>query len=201
MKKQIIYIVALVLMVSVFTGCGSKSAENSGEASHEEHNEGEAGHAGEEGGHEGEEGEHSEEGMAELHLSDMKFESLGIKVDTLPTRALSGVVEANGQLEVPPQHEATVTAILGANVTSIKVIEGDQVNKGKVLAYLSHPNLSKLQTDYVRAYSQLQFLEKENQRQKRLYEEEVGSGKTYQQIQADYQAMKGEVKGYEAQLR
>jgi cobalt-zinc-cadmium efflux system membrane fusion protein len=53
----------------------------------------------------------------------------------------------------------------------------------------------------VRAYSQLQFLEKENQRQKRLYEEEVGSGKTYQQIQANYQAMKGEVKGYEAQLR
>ena len=178
MKKQIIYIVALVLMVSVFTGCGNKSADNSGEASHEEHSEGEAGHEGEEEGH-------SEEGMAELHLSDMKFASLGIKVDTLPTRALSGVVEANGQLEVPPQHEATVTAILGANVTSIKVIEGDQVSKGQVLAYLSHPNLTRLQTDYVRAYSQLQFLEKENQRQKRLYEEEVGSGKTYQQIQAD----------------
>ncbi len=33
MKKQIIYIVALVLMVSVFTGCGSKSADSSAEAS------------------------------------------------------------------------------------------------------------------------------------------------------------------------
>ncbi|SHM88949.1 membrane fusion protein, cobalt-zinc-cadmium efflux system [Cyclobacterium lianum] len=191
-KKQIIYIVALVLMVSVFTGCGKNSADDSGEASHE-HSEGEAGHEGEEG--------NNEERLAELHLSDLKFESLGIKIDTLPTRSLSGVVEANGQLEVPPQHEATVTAILGANVTSIKVIEGDQVSKGQVLAYLSHPNLTRLQTDYVRAYSQLQFLEKENQRQKRLYEEEVGSGKTYQQIQADYQAMKGEVKGYEAQLK
>lgn len=188
MKKQIIHILALVLMVSVITGCGSKSADVSDEASNQEHSEGEAGHEG-------------EEGMAELHLSDLKFESLGIKIDTLPTRGLSGVVEANGQLEVPPQHEATVTAILGANVTSIKVIEGDQVSKGQVLAYISHPNLTRLQTDYVRAYSQLQFLEKENQRQKRLYEEEVGSGKTYQQIQADYQAMKGEVKGYEAQLR
>mgnify|MGYP000341975356 CR=1 FL=1 len=194
MKKQIIYIAALVLITSVFTGCGNKSPDNSAEATHEEHREGEA-------GHEGEEKEHSEEGMAELHLSDMKFESLDIKVDILPDKSLSGVVEANGQLEVPPQHKATVTAILGANVTSIKVIEGDKVNKGQVLAYLSHPNLSTLQTDYVRAYSQLQFLEKENQRQKRLYEEEVGSGKTYQQIQADYQAMKGEVKGYEAQLR
>ncbi len=87
------------------------------------------------------------------------------------------MVEANGQLEVLPQHEATVTAILGANVTSIKVIEGDQVSRGQVLAYISHPNLTRLQTDYIRAYSQLQFLEKENQRQKRLYEEEVGSGK------------------------
>ncbi|AEL28007.1 efflux transporter, RND family, MFP subunit [Cyclobacterium marinum DSM 745] len=193
MKKQIIYILALVLMVSVFTGCDNNSADNSGDASHEEHSEGEAGHEGEEGT--------NEEGMAELHLSDLKFESLGIKIDTLPIRSLSGVVEANGQLEVPPQHEATVTAILGANVTSIKVIEGDQVSRGQVLAYISHPNLTRLQTDYVRAYSQLQFLEKENQRQKRLYEEEVGSGKTYQQIQADYQAMKGEVKGYEAQLK
>ncbi|SMD44723.1 membrane fusion protein, cobalt-zinc-cadmium efflux system [Aquiflexum balticum DSM 16537] len=191
MKKQIIYILALVLMVSVFTGCGSKSAGTE-EAGHEDHAEGEGRH---------EEEGHSEEGMAELHLSNLKFESLGIKVDTLPTRTLSGTVEANGQLEVPPQHKATVTAILGANVTSIKVIEGDKVNKGQVLAYLSHPNLTNLQTNYVKAHSRLQYLEKEMQRQKRLYEEEVGSGKTYQETLADYQAMKGEVKGYEAQLK
>nr|WP_157370185.1 efflux RND transporter periplasmic adaptor subunit [Aquiflexum balticum] len=178
-------------MVSVFTGCGSKSAGTE-EAGHEDHAEGEGRH---------EEEGHSEEGMAELHLSNLKFESLGIKVDTLPTRTLSGTVEANGQLEVPPQHKATVTAILGANVTSIKVIEGDKVNKGQVLAYLSHPNLTNLQTNYVKAHSRLQYLEKEMQRQKRLYEEEVGSGKTYQETLADYQAMKGEVKGYEAQLK
>ena len=191
MKKQIIYILALVLMVSVFTGCGSKSAGTE-EAGHEDHAEGEGRH---------EEEGHSEEGMAELHLSNLKFESLGIKVDTLPTRTLSGTVEANGQLEVLPQHEATVTAILGANVTSIKVIEGDKVNKGQVLAYLSHPNLTNLQTNYVKAHSRLQYLEKEMQRQKRLYEEEVGSGKTYQETLADYQAIKAEVKGYEAQLK
>lgn len=186
MKKQIIYILTLILMVSVFSGCGSKTADSTEEAFHE-HKEGEEGHG--------------EEGMAEVHLSDMKFQSLDIKVDALPTRAISGVVEANGQLEVPPQHEATVTAILGANVTSIKVIEGDHVNKGQVLGYLAHPNLSSIQSNYVRAYSQLQYLEKEHERQKKLYEENVGSGKTYQQTLADYQTMKGEAKGYEAQLK
>ena len=192
MKKQIIYILTLILTVSVFTGCGSKSADMA-EDSHD-HVEGED-------GHEGEEGEHGEEGMAEVHLSDMKFQNLDIKVDVIPTRPLSGVVEANGQLEVPPQHEATVTAILGANVTSIKVIEGDYVKKGQVLGYLAHPNLSSIQSNYIRVYSQLKFLEKEYSRQKKLYEENVGSGKTYQQTLADYQTIKGEAKGYEAQLK
>lgn len=186
MKKQIIYMLALILMVSVFSGCGSKTADTA-ERTQVNHVEGE--------------GEYDDEGMVEVHLSDMKFQSLGIKIDSLPTRALSGVVEANGQLEVPPQHEATVTAILGANVTSIKVIEGDLVNKGQVLGYLAHPNLSSIQSNYVRAYSQLQYLEKEYERQKKLYQENVGSGKTYQQTLADYQTMKGEAKGYEAQLK
>ena len=32
----------------------------------------------------------------------------------------------NGTLEVPPQNEAAITSVIGANVTSIKVIEGDK---------------------------------------------------------------------------
>ncbi len=142
-----------------------------------------------------------EGGEGELHLSDQKFISLGIKLDTIPSRPLSGLVTANGQLEVPPQHEATVTAILGANVTSIQVIEGNKIEKGQVLATLAHPNLAQLQTTYVKAFYQMQFLEKEYYRQKRLYEQSVGSGKVFQQTEADYQSIKGEVRGYEAQLK
>ncbi|RED94333.1 cobalt-zinc-cadmium efflux system membrane fusion protein [Marinoscillum furvescens DSM 4134] len=183
MKNQIIYTLTLILMVSVFTGCGNKSANNTEETSHEN-----------------KEG-HGEESVGTVHLSQLKFNSLEFKIDTVPLKALSGVIEANGQLEVPPQHEATVTAILGANITSIKVIEGDKVSKGQILAYISHPNLSQLQSNYIKAYSRLQYLEKEMQRQKRLYEEEVGSGKAYQETVAEYQGMKGEVKGYEVQLR
>ena len=181
MKKQITYIAAILFMATFFTGCGSKSStevETTEKGQVQE--------------------ELSDEG--EVHLSELKKNSIGIKVDVIPTRPLSGVVEANGQLEVPPQHEATVTAILGANVTAIKVIEGDKVKKGQTLATLAHPNLSRLQSDYVRAYHQLQFLQKEYERQKKLYDENVGSGKVFQQTQADYLSMKGEVKGFEAQL-
>ena len=136
-----------------------------------------------------------------LHLSQQKFEAMGLKVDSLPKKNLSGFVEANGQLEVPPQNEAAITAIIGANVTDIKVIEGDKVKKGTVLAYLSHPDLIKLQTDYSNAYHKMGYLEKEYKRQKRLYEAEVASGREFQQTEADYRSAKGMVSGIESQLR
>ncbi len=148
-----------------------------------------------------EHGHEEEGGMGKVHLSAMKVRSLDIRIDTIPYRALSDVVFANGQLQVPPQYEATVTAVLGGNITSIKVMEGDRVRKGQILAYLAHPDLVQLQSDYAKAFNQLQYLEKEYERQKRLYEEEVGSGQRFQEVAAQYEALRAEVKSYEAQLK
>lgn len=150
----------------------------------------------------GREGEGSNQLDAQkLHLSQQKFETMGLKVDTLPTKNLTGYIQANGQLEVPPQNEAAITAIIGANVTQIKVIEGDEVKKGQAVAYLSHPDLIKLQTDYTNAYNKLNFLEKEYDRQKKLYEADVSSGKQYQETESNYMSTKGMVKGAESQLK
>ncbi|MBX9721793.1 MAG: efflux RND transporter periplasmic adaptor subunit [Candidatus Obscuribacterales bacterium] len=211
MRKHILLPFALILTAFFFISCTSKSIDNRDfvegknqplqeESTRKEHTHGEQ--ADEKRAHEENvRKDFSEKDMDSVHLSMIKFNSLGIKVDTIPTRALAGVVDVNGRLELFPQHKAIVTAILGANVTDIKVIEGEKVKKGQVLAYLSHPNLTNLQTTYIRAYNQMQFLEKEYDRQKRLYDEGIGSGKTYQQTQADYQTMKGEAKGFEAQLK
>ena len=145
-----------------------------------------------------EEGEHEEE---VVHFSEEQFNALSMKVDTMSLRNVSSYVETNGQLEVPPQNEATVTAVIGANITSIKVIEGDQVKKGQVLATVSHPDLINLQTDYNSQWNDLQYLEQEFNRQKRLYEEEIGSGKEFQKAKSEYNSKKALVSGLEAQLK
>lgn len=181
---------SVVGLLGGFVACALFSAcTGEDHSGHDEH----TSHADVHGPHEsGEEG---------VHFSGEQFDALEMEVGPLPRRNLSSVVEANGQLEVPPQNEATVTAILGANVVAIQVIEGDSVKKGQVLAYLSHPNLTRLQSDYAQAHSRLQFLEQEFARQQRLYEEEVGSGKAFQQTRADYQAQQATVSSYAAQLR
>lgn len=183
-----------IYQVVLFTGCGNRKADISGSGSPDSNPIRESNHEDLlEGGARGE--------LEIVHLSALKFRSLGIRVDSLPFRALHDLVEANGQLEVPPQDKATVTAILGANVRSIRVIEGDRVRKGQVLASLSHPDLSRLQTDYVKAISRYQYLDQEMSRQKRLYDEQVGSGKLYQETKSEYLAIKAEVRGLAIQLK
>ena len=147
MKINIYQLLSLLIIVFLTLNCGRPTQDNH---DHED----EHGHEEEAGHHEDEEGEN-------VHFSAEQFDALDMKVDTLSRRNMTSAVQASGQLEVPPQNEATVTAIIGANISSIKVIEGDEVKKGQVLAYLSHPDFTRVQSDYLEAYNNAQFLEQE----------------------------------------
>jgi membrane fusion protein, heavy metal efflux system len=187
--KNILYKLLTLFFVTVFLfSCGNK----------EKHNEND-GHSHDEVKKANENEEHHDE--EEVMLSQQQFDALKMKIDTLTLRNMSGYVEANGSLEVPPQNEAAITTVVGANVVSIEVIEGDKVNKGQVVAYLSHPNIIQAQTDFLNAYSNSNFLKKNYERQQKLYEAGVGSGANFQKAEAEYEASKAMVNGLEAQLK
>lgn len=174
--------IGLLLMLLGLTACGDAKKETT------EHNS-------------EMEKEHSEGEMEEVVLTAKQYDALKMEIDTLQMRNMSGYVEANGQLEVPPQNEATITTVMGANIVSIEVIEGNKINKGQTVAYLSHPNIIQKQTDYLNAYSNSQFLKKEYERQKTLYDGGVGSGANFQKAEAEYQASRSRTNGLEAQLQ
>lgn len=178
------FIIATVLILS----CGNK--ENHSEGNDHSHNETAI---------EKETEEHHDD--EEVMLTNQQFETLKMKMDTLAMRNMSGYVEANGTLEVPPQNEAAITAVVGANVTAIKVIEGDKVEKGQVVAYVSHPNIIALQTDYLNAFSNSELSKKNFERQKRLYDAGVGSGANFQKAEAEYNSTTALVNGLAAQLK
>ncbi|MCK8480972.1 efflux RND transporter periplasmic adaptor subunit [Psychroserpens algicola] len=182
-KFLILFIVSIVA-----TACGNK----------ENHKEGD-GHSHDEVQKTEENDDHND--GEEVMLSQQQFEALKMKIDSIALRNMSGYVEANGTLEVPPQSEAAITSVVGANVLSIKVIEGDKVNKGQVVAYLSHPNIIQMQTDYLNAFSNSNFLKKNFERQQKLYDAGVGSGANFQKAEAEYDASKAMVNGLEAQLK
>lgn len=182
-KTTILLLALGLFMASCGGGADDHSGHDHGESGHDEHEEQEEGHE------------------EEVHFSEQQFSSLDMKVDTLKFRTISSYVQANGQLEVPPQNEAIVTAVIGANVKSIKVIEGDKVKKGQVLAYLSHPELISIQTEYATNWNQLEYLKADYERKKKLLEENVGSGRELQKSKSAYFSMKSQVNGDESILR
>ncbi|MEI6866106.1 efflux RND transporter periplasmic adaptor subunit [Flavicella sp.] len=190
MKKLYIYIVPFIIL-SFFSSC-KKDNHNDNSSTEIVHDDSD--------GHDDHDN-HKEEHTDKVTLTKEQANILGISVGQVSKQNMKGYIIANGMIEVPPQNEAVITTYLGANIVSIEVIEGEEVKKGKVLAYISHPEIIKLQTDYLQTYNQLNYLEQDFIRQQKLYDANVSSGRDYQKAKADYSSAKGLVMGYESQLQ
>ncbi len=175
MKKYLYLIIALFTIVS-FASCSSKNEE----ASNEEHE------------------EHGQEGVVVLNEQQQK--ALNLKLGQMQKRNLTTVVKTNGELAVPPSSSADITAVIGGNVKRINVFHGDYVRKGQLLAVLEHPDYIAIQEDFAEVANSLEFLEKEYERQKELFENNVGAGKDYQQAKSRYNTAKARYEGLKSRL-
>ncbi len=139
------------------------------------------------------------EGMA--ILSPIQRKAIKLKVGKMSMRQMSRIVKITGQLKVPPNNKAEVTSYIDGNVVSINAFQGDKVKKNQVLAILEHPDIIQLQQDFIEKYNNLQYLEKEYNRQKELYNNNVGSGKNFQRVEADYNTAKAQYQGLKLRLK
>jgi cobalt-zinc-cadmium efflux system membrane fusion protein len=135
-----------------------------------------------------------------VEISEQKFNNSGIELGTLQERNLKDIVKCNGILTLPPQNKANISSLIAGTVKEIFVIEGDLVKKGKVLATLLSPEAIKLQEDYLNATDNFKYFEKEYARQKELLNENVTSGKKFQETEAAYNSEKGRLRSLAAQL-
>ncbi|WP_299757075.1 efflux RND transporter periplasmic adaptor subunit [uncultured Pontibacter sp.] len=124
-----------------------------------------------------------------------------VEVGPLQERTLSTRVPAKGQLSLPPQGKASVSPLVGGMVRSIHVIEGDYIQKGKVLATIENPSILELQEAYLSVNSQLSMARQEYERQKMLSDEQVGALKKYQQASADVQVLEAKRNSLREQLQ
>ncbi len=172
--KTTLYIVLIALLSLTIASC---STENTKTPEHEEH---------------------SEEGV--VTLSKIQQNALDLKIGSFAMRNLTTVIKINGVVEVPPKNMAGVTAIIGGNVKRISVFQGDKVRKGQTLAVLEHPDYISLQENFAMIANNLDYLKQEYERQKELFENEVGAGKNYQKAKADYHIAKVKYEGLKSRL-
>lgn len=172
-----IYLLWLVLLISAVNGCKKTSDEIEDAGQHEAVKQG------------------------TVEITREQYEAIGIKIGTIELKNLKDVVKATGYLKVPPQNQARVSPFMGSVVKSIRVVEGDYVKKGQILGTLEHPDYIKLQEDYLTTKSNLSYHEKEYFRQKELNEQNVSSGKVFQQTETNYNSEKARLLSLEGQLQ
>ncbi|RCW39052.1 MULTISPECIES: efflux RND transporter periplasmic adaptor subunit [Marinilabilia] len=148
-------------------------------------------------------GEHTEKEGPEgvVLLNPQQREALDLELGTFQMRNLTTMVKTNGEMQVPPASSAEVTAVIGGNVRDIRVFHGDKVRRGQTLAILEHPDYIKLQEDFAELASRLEFLEMEYERQKELFENNVGAGREFQQVKSEYNSAKAKYQGLKARLQ
>ncbi len=148
-----------------------------------------------------EESEDTDAEVTDVTLTDAQVKQLKVTTGKLQKHTFAGEIEANGTVAVLPQSEALVSSFIGANVRNIVVKAGQKVSRGQALAYVSHPDLLDMQSRYLSAYNRMTYVQQEYERQQKLYNEKIGSGKEYQQTKSEYLALKSELQATGAQLQ
>lgn len=165
-------------------------------------------HAGEKTEAAGEAGAHEENpGIKEVHLNEAQYKTTGLVFGGFEKKNLSEVINANGYTKLPPQNQAQVSVQLPGTIQSIKVLQGQSVKAGQVLATMqsmAYNNLrldrEKLTQELTASQSSLEFLRLEFARQKELSDENVNAKKVFQKVSSDLQAEEAKIKTLQSQI-
>jgi len=135
-------------------------------------------------GHDHDHGAHGPEGSVELTQKQLSL--IDFELGDFKQMNLGKNIKCSGELELPPQNKASVSAIIGGRVKSIDVIEGIFVKKGQTLAVLEHPDVIAYQEDYLDVANNISVLKSDFERKQALFNDSITSQKVYEQAESDY---------------
>ena len=136
------------------------------------------------------------------------------RTDSTATLADSAVVDAvtsathvansptfNGVLTLSPRQQASITSTHSGRIHSLHIVPGQSVYKGQVICTLDDPEFIELQQTYLECSAQLEYLQREYERQHVLAKEQAASQKVHEQSRADYLTMQSRAAAASAKLQ
>lgn len=145
---------------------------------------------------------HEEEGALEVvRLTPVQAQAIGLQLGAIEYKALERTVAVTGTLELFPQNKARVGSLLPGRVDDIRVVEGDRVAKGSLLATLANPELIDWQQQLQESLSRREYLLKEKERKEELFEKQITSGREYQLAVSEWKANEAAIVSLRNKLR
>jgi cobalt-zinc-cadmium efflux system membrane fusion protein len=135
-------------------------------------------------GHEHDHEAHGAKGAVEL--TEKQLSLIDFELGDFQQMNLGKNIKCSGELELPPQNKASVSALLGGRVKSIDVMEGNFVKKGQTLAVLEHPDVIEYQEQYLDVANNISVLKSDFERKQALFNDSITSQKVFEQAESDY---------------
>lgn len=144
---------------------------------------------------------HEHQDQDELVLTQKQMETNDYSVGSPQLRSFNHSVNFTGVVDLPPSHRYVISHFVPGYIKQVKVIVGDHVKKGQVLAVIEHQGILELQERYAKAESELEFLEQEYNRLKQLHEENVVSKKDFLSAKSAFFSKQAERNSLKQQLQ
>jgi cobalt-zinc-cadmium efflux system membrane fusion protein len=136
-----------------------------------------------------------------LTLSNDQIQNADIKIAKAEKRIVSGIIKANGKIDVPPQNLVSVSVAISGYLKSTQLLPGMHLKKGEIIATLEDQQYIEIQQEYLTTKYELKALELDYERQKELNKSKASSDKNLEKSIADYQAKKIKLSSLAEKLR
>lgn len=122
-------------------------------------------------------------------------QAVEVKTDT----STAGI-QCTGTVDVAPKAKISIHSKVNGIVTDIAVMAGQKVKKGQVLARIEHPEILKLQEDYLKAKADYHYWNEEFKRKTELYNQGITPKKEYQSTESEFNNKKAAYESLGQQL-
>lgn len=180
-----ILLLTLINLFLIFTVWGCSNKDELKNESREQHSE----------------DEHKDHGHEnEVVLTEAQISLMGIEITKIELQNINGYIKVNGEIMMNQDNESKVGSIIPGRVKKIYVKEGTFVRAGQTLAVIETPDLINVQVEYINAKNEFEFAKQEYDRQKKLNNDNIGSKKNLEEIEANYKRTLANYKTLEEKL-
>lgn len=134
--------------------------------------------------------------QSQITDSSMQENSIAVRVKEMNGEMFEHYIEAFGETEAVDY--AMISPEMGGQIQSIHVEEGSHVNKNQLLVTL---NTEPISNQINQVESNLEMAKKTFEKQKRLWEQNIGSEMQYLQAKTNLESLQSQLKSLKAQQR
>jgi len=115
--------------------------------------------------------------LVRIELGSDAARKVNIAFHTVEARSVAETLKANAETSYPPNRHARVAPRIPGVIREVKVLLGQEVESGGVLAVLESPEFGQAKSDYLQALSVLKLRQKTFEQEKTLLEKKITSGR------------------------